>query len=49
MKHQHSELIKAWADGAVIQRMFNTTTEMWVDDLNPYWFPGAVYRIKPRG
>lgn len=46
MKHTHCELIKAWADGAVIQRMFNSTTGMWVDDLNPSWFADAQYRIK---
>ena len=51
MKHKHSELIKAWADGAEIQyydTIFHSGT--WRDicgrDLN--WYPEVKYRIKPK-
>jgi len=42
--HKHAELIKAWADGAVIQ-----TTDCngaWFD-CNPHWEWDLEYRIKP--
>jgi len=48
MKHKHSELIKAWADGAEIQ-YYDPGLFTWVDmcgrELN--WHPEAQYRIKP--
>ena len=43
--HKHSELIKAWADGAEIQLRFQ---EAWTDCPLPQWFPDAEYRIKPQ-
>jgi hypothetical protein len=45
MKHKHAELIKAWADGAVIQAKYNQT---WVDVSTPQWDENSIqYRIKP--
>jgi hypothetical protein len=44
--HKHAELIKAWADGAVIQFKSEGT---WLDtqDNEPFWDMGNEYRIKP--
>lgn len=41
----HAELIKAWADGAVIQRK---TNDEWSDCQNPGWAENVEYRIKPK-
>ena len=56
MKHKHSELIKAWADGAEIQYYDEEPYNgIWRDgtwrdvagrDLN--WHPEVTYRIKPK-
>ena len=51
MKHKHSELIKAWADGAEIQYYYEDPYNcIWRDvagrDLN--WHPEVTYRIKPK-
>lgn len=45
--HKHAELIKKWADGAVIQ--VKTLSGTWVDacDNNPFWEPNHEYRVKP--
>ena len=46
-KHVHSEVIKAWADGAKIQ-FFNKILNEWEDlDLNPLWIVSTQYRVKP--
>lgn len=47
MKHKHAELIKAWADGAIIQLKLGDDT--WVDsvDNDPSWSVESEYRIKP--
>jgi hypothetical protein len=48
MKHKHAELIKAWADGAHIQRL--EKIGMWNDltiETSIDWEPHAEYRIKP--
>ena len=45
MKHKHAELIKAWADGAVIQQRW--LHEEWKDVINPRWDRDFEYRIKP--
>ena len=47
MKHKHAELIKAWADGAVIQQ-YKPHLDEW-HDTSPYpvWDSRVVYRIKP--
>jgi hypothetical protein len=43
--HKHAELIKAWADGAEIQRRF---FDEWRDVTdNPCWFTDQDYRITP--
>ena len=46
--HKHAELIKAWADGAIIQSQ-NCLTGTWSDCLSnkPIWEVGCNYRIKP--
>ena len=43
--HKHAELIKAWADGAVIQ--FLNCSDDWIDVDNPRWHKEGEYRIKP--
>ena len=47
MKHPHAELIKAWADGAVIQQ-YKAHLDEW-HDTSPYpvWDSRVKYRIKP--
>ena len=47
MKHPHAELIKAWADGAVIQQ-YKANLDEW-HDTSPYpvWDERVTYRIKP--
>lgn len=46
--HVHAEVIKAWADGAIIQWYSNNQSK-WLDCSNnsPSWSPGCNYRIKP--
>lgn len=45
---KHAELIKAWADGAVIQYM-NTIAGEWTDTMGnePSWYDNVKYRVKP--
>ena len=45
--HKHAELIKAWADGAQIERYFEATDE-WVHHKTPAWSESSVYRVKPK-
>jgi hypothetical protein len=50
--HVHAELIKAWADGAVIQSRnphygSADVGPEWTDVKNPMWYPNVTYRIKP--
>jgi len=45
MKHRHAELIKAWADGAVIQ-VYKPHWDEWHDCHVPIW-DSDEYRIKP--
>lgn len=44
--HKHAELIKAWADGAIIQYLDG---DFWEDVVHntPYWDKNTQYRIKP--
>lgn len=46
MKHKHADLIKAWADGAIIQ---HKNSGVWYDSVNnnPNWAWDYEYRIKP--
>lgn len=43
---KHSELIKAWADGAEIQ--FKNDFGCWQEVDLPLWTEDVEYRIKPR-
>jgi hypothetical protein len=47
--HKHAELIKAWADGAEIERRVsvNNGFGFWEDDSSPTWHPDLRYRLKP--
>ncbi len=45
MKHKHAELIKAWADGAVIE--YKVHNGGWVALEHPSWDDHNEYRIKP--
>jgi hypothetical protein len=44
--HKHAELIKAWADGAVIQHL--AMNGLWYDVAEPSWVIDYSYRIKPK-
>jgi len=44
--HKHAELIKAWADGAEIER-YDHEDKDWLDDEQPIWYEADEYRIKP--
>ena len=46
--HKHAEVIKAWADGAVVQ-VKRQGSVYWEDYLCDYpcWFKDLEYRIKP--
>lgn len=49
MKHKHAELIHAWADGAVIERLWNDphyNDQAWLIDKEPSWEEYCEYRIK---
>ena len=48
--HKHAELIKAWADGAVIQCYdTNPREHRWVDCIpQPSWHESVKYRVKPQ-
>ena len=43
--HKHAKLIKAWADGAEIERK-NPLTNEWVKSIDPMWVETSEYRIK---
>ena len=42
---KHSELIKAWADGAEIE-LYEPGTGKWIPISTPSWWKDANYRIK---
>ena len=44
MKHKHAEVIKAWADGAIIEVFLKVR---WFVVYNPQWNEDYQYRIKP--
>lgn len=51
--HKHAELIKAWADGAIIQSRVKGDSGQWLiwDEIHtPAWFTDddIEYRIKPK-
>jgi hypothetical protein len=43
--HKHCEMIKAWADGAVIEVLMGG--DRWVLAYQPSWKRGFTYRVKP--
>lgn len=49
--HVHADIIKAWADGAIIERAVygELSGELlrWEEQKHPYWIEDAVYRVKP--
>ena len=44
--HVHAELIKAWADGAIIE-IYNSACNRWQQVACPEWNPTLRYRIQP--
>lgn len=48
MRHKHADIIKAWADGAIIQILTSPPNE-WSDCKHnkPEFHPSSVYRVKP--
>lgn len=44
--HKHAAVIKAWADGAIIQYRVSTT-EPWRITVDPTWYHEFEYRVKP--
>lgn len=45
--HKHAALIKAWADGAIIQQAVqHVSGTAWIDVPSPAWYPGHEYRVK---
>jgi hypothetical protein len=44
--HKHAALIKAWADGAVIEAQ-DPIAETWYTDSCPRWAERGQYRLKP--
>ena len=45
--HKHAEVIKAWADGAVIQNR-RGALDSWLEVSDPRWLPYHEYRVKPK-
>lgn len=45
--HVHSELIKAWADGAEIEYLVETTGIWKTMSNNMGWYNSVDYRLKP--
>jgi hypothetical protein len=43
--HKHAEVIKAWADGKVVQ--VQADDGLWLDIDKPEWVTGCAYRVKP--
>lgn len=48
--HKHAEVIKAWADGAIIQFRPQGTKWAWENccNNNPNWLNNYEYRVKPQ-
>lgn len=44
--HKHAEVIKAWADGAIIQFRYNNVSA-WHEIACPTWSYSIEYRVKP--
>ena len=48
--HKHAEVIKAWADGAVIEYKRDDELSEWREVVNgtPSWSEHFQYRVKPK-
>lgn len=46
-RHEHADIIHAWAEGARIQSRNKGTTGPWIDADMPRFFEGKEYRIAP--
>jgi hypothetical protein len=44
-EHKHAALIKAWAEGAKIQK-FSKRTQVWEDTEAPTWNEDTEYRLR---
>lgn len=44
-EHKHAKLIKAWAEGAKIQK-FSKRTQAWEESPNPTWNEETEYRLR---
>jgi len=44
--HKHADVIKAWADGAIVQYRSDSYPD-WDISLNPRWSKELEYRVKP--
>jgi hypothetical protein len=44
-EHKHVALIKAWAEGAKIQK-FSKRSQKWEDTDSPAWFEDTEYRLR---
>ena len=44
-EHKHAKLIKAWAEGAKIQK-FSKRSQRWEDTDNPSWGDDTEYRLR---
>lgn len=47
IEHKHAALIKAWADGAKIQK-FSKRYQKWEDTEDPTWAIETEYRLKSK-
>lgn len=45
--HKHAAVIKAWADGAIVQINYRDPDSNWYDIKQPTWDIKHGYRIKP--
>ena len=46
--HKHSEVIKAWADGAEIECRCPVSNSGWSPTNAPFWLEDYEYRVKPQ-
>ena len=46
-EHKHAALIKAWAEGAKIQK-FSKRHQKWGDTDRPAWFEDTEYRLRAK-
>jgi hypothetical protein len=47
-KHVHADLIIAWANGAIIEKLSQGKNGKWVVDNQPSWAANAKFRVKPK-